>query len=109
MCPTETRTEGAGHERAVGPVSERSVVRWRQEGRQRNRRFATEAEAIAFEGTVRQDDSATSTAPTTSPGSRRGLRFRSFLQPGKRSGQALVSVVQQAYCAGSRPGGSICW
>ena len=44
------------------------------------------------------------------PKLRRGSYFRSFLQPRKRSEQALVSVVQQAYVCGvsTRPGGSAC-
>src|SRR4051794_20154987 len=43
------------------------------------------------------------------PKLRRGSYFPSFLQPRKRSEQALVSVVQQAYVCGSRRGGSTSW
>src|SRR4051794_24459707 len=43
------------------------------------------------------------------PKIRQGSYFPSFLQPRKRSEQALVSVVQQAYVCGSRRGGSTSW
>jgi transposase-like protein len=43
------------------------------------------------------------------PKLRRGSYFPSFLQPRKRSEQALLSVVQQAYVCGSRRGGSNSW
>jgi putative transposase len=38
-----------------------------------------------------------------------GSYFPSFLEPRRRSEQALLAVVQQAYVCGSRPGASITW
>src|SRR5436190_22334542 len=43
------------------------------------------------------------------PKLRQGSYFPSFLQPRKRSEQALVAVVQQAYVCGFRRAGSTSW
>src|SRR4051794_3452224 len=43
------------------------------------------------------------------PKLRQGSYFPSFLQPRKRSEQALVRWCSRPTCAGSRPGGSISW
>jgi integrase len=52
MCPTETRLEAQIMSVQFDASRGDYVVRWRQDGRHRKKRFKTEAEAVAFERTL---------------------------------------------------------